>query len=120
MQNDAYNILNTIISALLLTLPFLAPKSTSMHSICPHLKCIWNSRTEVGVEKPDRAELQFPGDMFSKHPKISQGEMFHLVTLGFGSTHCSFSHSASHGDGNMITSNDLSCCRVFFLLPLPC
>lgn len=120
MQNDVCNILNTIISALLLTLPYLAPKSTSMHSICPHLKCIWNSRTEVGVEKPDRAELHFPGDMFSKHPKISQGEMFHLVTLGFSSTRCSFSPSASHGDGNMITSNDLSCCRVFFLVPLPC
>lgn len=71
MQNDACNILNTIISALLLTLPYLAPKSTSMHSVCPHLKCIWNCRTEVGPGKPDRAELQFPGDMFSKHPKIS-------------------------------------------------
>lgn len=71
MQNDAYNLLNTIISALLLTLPYLTPRSISMHSICPHLKCIWNSRTEVGVGKPDRAELQFPGDMFSKHPKIS-------------------------------------------------
>lgn len=71
MQNDAYNLLYIQISSHLLTLPYLDPKSGSVHSVYPHLKCIWNSRTEVRVEKPESAELQFPGDMFSKHPKIS-------------------------------------------------
>jgi len=58
---DAYSFLNIAISARLLTLPCLDPKSRSAHCICTHLKCSWNSRTEIGMEKPDRAESQFPG-----------------------------------------------------------
>lgn len=121
MQNDAYNFLNIIISALLLTLPYLAPKSTSMHSICPHLKCIWNSRTEVGVEEPDRAELQFPGDMFSKHPKISLRVKCSTWWLRVSAAHTV--HSAPVLLTGMVTWLPVMifhAVEFFFLVPLPC